>query len=169
MNYCPNCGQKIGDYNFCPYCGSELKKHRIVDMPKQRYIPPTLPPEIEGMIAAGKSYNFCEKELRKHAEYSMIPQKELKTLVFTAGTKIMAEQLAKKYGKNFDYYQISPCGEGSCKLCMDLAKKRFRFSERKAGVNFPPFHDGCRCSFVFVEPENWDEWMDEYVRKHKRK
>lgn len=167
MKFCPQCGGRIENYNFCPYCGHNLQEYHTSEATGHSYVPPVLPRKIEKMIASGKSYAACAKELKKIHPYENFTDKKLKSLVSTAGTKIMAEQSVKAFEKDFQFYRISPCGKDSCSLCTKLSKKCFRFSERKAGVNFPPFHDGCKCSFEIVV-DNWDQWMDDYESKHKK-
>lgn len=87
-------------------------------------------------------------------------------LVFTEGTYVMAESSIKPFEEDFEQYEYSPILDGkTCPICRALAGKVFLISERQPGVNFPPIHPWCRCSW---EPyvENWDEWIDEYVAKH---
>lgn len=87
-------------------------------------------------------------------------------LVFTEGTYVMAESSIKPFEEDFEQYEYSPILDGkTCPICRALAGKVFLISERQPGVNFPPMHPWCRCSW---EPyvENWDEWIDEYVAKH---
>ena len=52
-----------------------------------------------------------------------------------------------------------------CPICRAMAERVFDISERQPGVNFPPFHPWCRCTFEIVV-DDWDAWMDEYVAKH---
>ena len=87
-------------------------------------------------------------------------------LVFTEGTYVMAESSIKPFEEDFEQYEYSPILDGkTCPICRALVGKVFLISERQPGVNFPPMHPWCRCSW---EPyvENWDEWIDEYVAKH---
>ena len=46
--------------------------------------------------------------------------------------------------------------------------KKFSIKDRKAGINFPPFHSWCRCSYT-IAVDDWDKWMDDYVEKHSKK
>ena len=41
----------------------------------------------------------------------------------------------------------------------------FKISERQPGVNFPPIHPWCRCTWE-IEVSDWDKWIDDYVKKH---
>ena len=41
----------------------------------------------------------------------------------------------------------------------------FMFADRQAGVNFPPMHPMCRCTFEIVV-DDWNKWLDDYEKKH---
>lgn len=87
-------------------------------------------------------------------------------LVFTEGTYVMAESSIKPFEEDFEQYEYSPILDGkTCPICRALAGKVFLISERQPGVNFPPMHPWCRCSW---EPyvEDWDKWMDDYEKRH---
>lgn len=129
-----------------------------------------LPREIEEMLLDGTSIQKCKKLLKEYEEYKDKPPKELQEILFTADTYLMAERSARDFEGSFKYYKISPVSdEKTCEKCRKLSKMKFKFSERVPGENFPPFHNGCRCSIVIVEPDSWDEWMDNYVDKHGKK
>ena len=129
-----------------------------------------LPHEIEDMLLNGISVTKCKKALKEYPEYQGKSSSELQNIIFTAHTYLMAEKGARDFEKDFEYYKISPVmDEKTCEKCKELSRMKFKFSERVPGKNFPPFHDGCRCSFVVVEPENWNEWMDDYVKKNSKK
>lgn len=50
-------------------------------------------------------------------------------------------------------------------VCRALNGKVFEITERQPGVNFPPMHPWCRCTWLpYVE--DWDKWMDEYEKRH---
>ena len=46
-----------------------------------------------------------------------------------------------------------------------MRDKKFSIKDRKAGINFPPFHSWCRCSFI-IAVDDWDKWIDDYAEKH---
>lgn len=50
-------------------------------------------------------------------------------------------------------------------MCKALNGKKFKFSQRVPGRNFPPMHPWCRCHYG-VAVADWDKWQDEYVKKH---
>lgn len=53
-----------------------------------------------------------------------------------------------------------------CSICSSIAKEKFNIKDRKPGVNFPPLHPWCRCTFEIVV-DDWNKWMDDYVKRHK--
>jgi SPP1 gp7 family putative phage head morphogenesis protein len=129
---------------------------------REKYI---LPNSIEKKLINGMSSDKCIAELKKDTAFSNLERKELKELVLTAQTRIMAERSIKEMEDDYEYYKISTCGD-ACKLCKSLSNKRFKIKNRKIGVNFPPFHLGCRCTFT-VDVKDWDKWMKGYEKKHK--
>ena len=129
-----------------------------------------LPREVEDMLLNGVSIQKCKKKLKEHSKYRDKSAKELQEILFTANTYLMAEKSARDLENDFEYYIISPVvDEKTCEKCKELSKTKFKFSDRMPGKNFPPFHNGCRCSIVIAEPASWDEWMDNYVDKHRKK
>lgn len=129
-----------------------------------------LPCKIEAMLLSGVSIQKCKKPLKEYAEYRDKSPKELQEILFTANTYLMAEQSARDFENDFEYYKISPIiDEKTCEKCKELSKMKFKFSERVPGKNFPPFHSGCRCGIVIVEPDSWDKWIDDYVNNYKKK
>ncbi len=187
-NYCQNCGfnlkeytQKLPESNSPIYnqhfasrnSGTDssvlntMNQHNNEKHKKhldKAYHPPVLPKRIEKMIASGKSYSSCVKELKNISQYSDMSSKDLKILVSTVGTRIMAENSIRDMEKIHQYYKIS-CLSDSCPICKKASKMRYRIKDRKAGVNFPPFHDGCRCTFTIVEPKDWSRWISDYKKK----
>lgn len=48
-----------------------------------------------------------------------------------------------------DLYQIEcALDKRTCEICGSMDQKVFKYSEIVVGVNYPPFHDGCRCCAV---------------------
>ena len=125
-----------------------------------------LPHEIEKMLLNGDTIAKCRKLLRTFPGYEDKTEKEFTDILATTHTYLMAETNARQFEKEFEYYQISPVlDESTCEYCKSISKKKFKFSEREAGKNFPPLHNGCRCS-ITISVENWNRWADTYVAKH---
>lgn len=125
-----------------------------------------LPHEVEKMLLSGTPISKCRKLLKTFPGYEDKTARELTDILMTTHTYLRAETDARQFEKEFEYYQISPVvDETTCEYCKSIAKKKFKFSEREAGRNFPPLHSGCRCS-ITVSVENWNKWMDNYVAKH---
>ena len=77
----------------------------------------------------------------------------------------MAESSIRPFENNYEKYRISTVGDGKvCSICSGMTGE-FNITDRKPGINFPPFHPWCRCTFEIVV-DDWDKWMDDYVAKH---
>lgn len=125
-----------------------------------------LPKKIEKMLLDGLPIAKCRKLLKEFPGYEDKSTKELTDILMTAHTYLMAESTAQQFEREFEYYQVSPViDESTCEYCKNIAKMKFKFSEREPGKNFPPLHNGCRCS-ITVSVENWDKWMDNYVARN---
>lgn len=70
------------------------------------------------------------------------------------------------FTEDFEKYRLSTVGDGKvCSICRGVAREVFNISDRQPGVNFPPMHPWCRCSFT-IEVDDWDKWMDDYEKRH---
>ncbi len=79
----------------------------------------------------------------------------------------MAESSIRPFENNYEKYRISTVGDGKvCSICSGMTGE-FNITDRKPGINFPPFHPWCRCTFEIVV-DDWDKWMDDYVTKHSK-
>lgn len=148
---------------------SEISDQKIVHdikMAQTKYI---LPKDIERDILSGISYAKCVQKLKSKKGFDKLSIEELKNMVNNSGTRLFAEKTAQQAEKDFQYYRISPCGKNSCSICKKAAMHPVRFKDRKVGINFPPLHDGCMCSITIEEPINWDSWINNYEKRHKRK
>lgn len=122
---------------------------------------------ISSAIARGDNYDSIVRKLRKEF---MVGKKEAYRLIYTEGTFVMNEASAQAIEKMFDYYSVEPIRDGkACERCLsiasDTASKPVRYSDRVAGLNFPPFHPWCRCSTIIVIPDK-QEWIERYVMTH---
>lgn len=115
-------------------------------------------------FARGESYEKLTTQIGKR--FIDVAKRDIYRLVYTEGTYIMAESSAKPFEEDFESYRLSTVGDGKvCSKCNGTAESVFRFADRQAGVNFPPLHPMCRCTFEIVV-DDWNKWLDDYEKKH---
>ena len=119
-------------------------------------------------VARGLSYNKLSKALSERFEN--VSSKDARRLIYTEGTFLFNESQAQVHEQDFEFYRLSCVNDGRvCPICRDLQAEQgrnpVRFSERAPGVNFPPLHPWCRCTYT-VEVPDWDAWIDDYVARH---
>lgn len=120
--------------------------------------------DISQGFARGENYQKLTKQLRD--KFLNVNAKDAYRLIYTEGTYVMAESTMQPFAKDFEKYKISTAADGKvCPLCADISHKVFYIRDRAAGVNFPPFHPWCRCTFEIVV-DDWDKWIDNYVETH---
>lgn len=121
--------------------------------------------DIAQGFARGESYERLTKQLR--TRFENVSKKDAYRLIYTEGTYVMAESSMQPFTEDFDEYRISTAADGKvCSICSSIAKGTFKIKDRKPGINFPPFHPWCRCTFEIVV-DDWNKWMDDYVKRHK--
>ncbi len=115
-------------------------------------------------FARGESYEKLTTQIGKR--FIDVAKRDIYRLVYTEGTYIMAESSAKPFEEDFENYRLSTVGDGKvCPICTSVAENVFRFADREPGVNFPPMHPMCRCTFEIVV-DDWNKWLDDYEKKH---
>lgn len=115
-------------------------------------------------FARGESYEKLTTQIGKR--FIDVAKRDIYRLVYTEGTYIMAESSAKPFEEDFENYRLSTVGDGKvCSKCNGTAESVFRFADREPGVNFPPMHPMCRCTFEIVV-DDWNKWLDDYEKKH---
>lgn len=124
--------------------------------------------DIARMIARGVKYDECAKEVADR--FGRSSRRDAKRLVYTEGTFLFNEAQAQVHEGEFEKYRISCVADGkACKICLALqdaqAETPELFENRKPGINFPPMHPWCRCSYEVVV-DDWDAWIDAYVAAH---
>lgn len=120
--------------------------------------------DIAQGIARGDSYDRLTKQIL--TRFTRVSKKDLDRLVYTQGTLMFNEATAGVVEEDFDEYEISTAGDGKvCEICKGLEGKIFRFKDRTVGVNFPPIHPWCRCSFTVVITDR-QKWIDDYIKKY---
>ena len=145
-----------------PWCNGENFSTRIWNDTQKlaRY----LNQDIAQGFARGDSYDKLVRQIRQR--FDRVNRKDAYRLVFTEGTYVMAESTMQPFKDDFTQYKLSPVHDSrTCPICRGLAEQVFEISERQPGVNFPPIHPWCRCTWEIVV-DDWDQWMDEYVAKH---
>lgn len=121
--------------------------------------------DIAQGFARGTSYEKLTKQLC--TRFEGVSKKDAYRLIYTEGTYVMAESTIQPFTEDFEDYRVSTAADGKvCSICSSIAKETFKIKDRKPGINFPPFHPWCRCTFEIVEPADWDKWMDDYVKRH---
>jgi len=120
--------------------------------------------DIAQGIARGDSYEKLTKKLRER--FGKVTRNDAYRLIYTEGTYVMAEATMQPFVEDFENYRVSTVGDGKvCEICSRVAEQVFSIAHRQPGVNFPPLHPWCRCTFT-IEVEDWDKWMDDYKRRH---
>ena len=145
-----------------PWCNGENFSTRIWNDTQK--LAQYLNQDIAQGFARGESYERLVRNLRQR--FGRVNRKDAYRLIYTEGTYVMAESSMQPFTEDFTKYRISTVGDSRvCPICRAMAERVFDISERQPGVNFPPFHPWCRCTFEIVV-DDWDAWMDEYVAKH---
>lgn len=145
-----------------PWCNGENFSTRIWNDTQK--LAQYLNQDLAQGFARGDSYNRLVQNLRQR--FSRVNRKDAYRLIYTEGTYVMAESSMQPFTEDFSRYRISTVGDSRvCEICRSMTNKVFEISERQPGINFPPFHPWCRCTFT-IEVEDWDQWMDDYVARH---
>ncbi len=99
-------------------------------------------------IARGDIYEDIAKDMALGKTETA--QKMMYRLIYTEGTHALNEASARAFEAAGDEeYEISIVDDSRvCPVCAGLAGKVFRLADRQVGINFPPFHTGCRCSIT---------------------
>ncbi|MCC3401105.1 minor capsid protein [Eubacterium callanderi] len=120
--------------------------------------------DIAQAFARGDSYDRIVSNLKKR--FDKVTRNDAYRLVYTEGTYVMAEATMTPFESEFEQYRVSTVGDGKvCDICREVAKETFQIKDRKPGINFPPLHTWCRCSFT-IAVNDWDTWMEDYERRH---
>lgn len=119
--------------------------------------------DIANGFARGDSYERLIKNVR--SRFINVAKNDAYRLIYTEGTYVMNESSAAVFEKDFEDYEFQVADNNACPVCKALNGKKFKFSQRVPGRNFPPMHPWCRCHYG-VAVADWDKWQDEYVKKH---
>ena len=122
--------------------------------------------DISQGFARGDSYERLTQQVR--SRFINVSKNDAYRLIYTEGTYVMNEAQAKVFEEDFEEYEYLTAGDGKvCSVCSALSGRRFKFSQRQQGANFPPMHPWCRCHFNPVV-DDWDKWLDEYEQRHTK-
>lgn len=77
----------------------------------------------------------------------------------------MNESSIQGFSEDFEQYKYFVVEDGhACPICTALNGKVFNIKDRVPGVNFPPMHPWCRCTFK-IHVDDWNKWIDEQSNK----
>lgn len=120
--------------------------------------------DIAQGIARGDSYDRLVRRLRER--FSNVSRNDAYRLIYTEGTYVMAESTIQPFTEGFEKYRLSTVDDGKvCDICRGVSEETFDIADRQPGVNFPPLHPWCRCTFT-IEVDDWDAWMEDYEKRH---
>lgn len=120
--------------------------------------------DIAQGFARGDSYSKLVRKIRER--FGHVNRNDAYRLIYTEGTYVMAESSMKPFENDFEKYRISTVGDSRvCPICKGLSGEIFDIKDRVPGINFPPLHAWCRCTFI-IEVDDWDKWIDEYEKRH---
>lgn len=120
--------------------------------------------DIAQGIARGDSYDRLVRKVRER--FSSVSRSDAYRLIYTEGTYVMAESTMQPFTEDFEKYRLSTVGDGNvCSICRGVSEETFDIADRQPGVNFPPLHPWCRCTFT-IEVDDWDTWMEDYEKRH---
>lgn len=120
--------------------------------------------DISQGFARGDSYEKLIRNLRQR--FGKVSRNDAYRLIYTEGTYVMAEATMQPFIEDFEKYRLSTAAdEKVCSICRALAERTFQIRDRQPGVNFPPLHPWCRCTFT-IEVRDWDKWIEDYEKRH---
>ena len=125
----------------------------------------TLNTQIAQSLARGDARAKIVRNVSKR--FQDVSIKNIDRLVYTEGTYIMNESQAAVLEDTFTYYKLAPINDNkTCPFCHDVEDETealpVKFEEREPGVNFPPLHPWCRCTFDIIIPDRM-EFMRNYT------
>lgn len=151
----------VREFVDVPWCNDENFSTRI--WKDTQRVANYINQDMAQAFARGDSYDRIIKNVQRRFG---VNRSNAYRLVFTEGTYIMAESSIKPFEEDFTQYEYSPILDSkTCEICRALNGKVFEISERQPGVNFPPMHPWCRCTWLpYVD--DWGKWMDDYEQRH---
>ncbi len=120
--------------------------------------------DVVNGIIRGEDYKRISRSIQE--KFERVSKRDIERLVFTEDTYLVNEAAMQTYVNDPDFseYEYMIADGRACDICASLDGQRFQIAERVAGVNFPPMHPWCRCTFVPVYEGNSSE-KRAYFRK----
>ena len=108
---------------------------------------------IKDAFIRGDSYSKMAQTIKDRFD---VNYRAAKQWVYTEGSRCINEGKAQGFrdAGYTRYIYRTMQDDGVCDLCESMDGEEFSFAEREQGVNFPPMHTNCRCSFEVVIDEN---------------
>nr|DAF79719.1 MAG TPA: minor capsid protein [Caudoviricetes sp.] len=123
----------------------------------------TLNTELAQGFARGETYEKLTKQITD--KFETVSRNNAYRLIYTEGTYVMNESSIQGFSEDFEQYEYSIVEDGhACPICTALDGKVFNIRDRVPGVNFPPMHPWCRCSFK-IHVDDWSEWLKSQSNK----
>lgn len=123
----------------------------------------TLNTELAQGFARGETYEKLTKQITD--KFETVSRNNAYRLIYTEGTYVMNESSIQGFSEDFEQYEYSVVEDGhACPICTALDGKVFNIKDRVPGVNFPPMHPWCRCSFK-IHVDDWNEWLKSQSNK----
>lgn len=120
--------------------------------------------DVAQAFARGDSYDRIARQMK--LRFGNVCRNDMYRLIYTEGTYVMAEASMRPFMDDFEKYKVSTAGGSKvCGICRGVAKQVYDIKDRSPGINFPPLHAWCRCTFT-IEVADWNKWMDDYENKH---
>lgn len=120
--------------------------------------------DVAQAIARGDSYDRIVRNMKRRFED--VNRNDMYRLIYTEGTYVMSESTIQPFKEDFEKYRVSTAHDQKvCSVCRGVATQVYSIKDRSPGINFPPLHAWCRCTFEIVV-EDWEKWMDDYENRH---
>ena len=106
----------------------------------------TLQTDFVNAFIRGDSYQRISRMMRQKLQN--VSKSNMERLVFTEDTYLAAESSMMPFSQYYDRY-LYECADGNaCAICRALQGESFPIRDRMPGLNFPPMHPWCRCTFT---------------------
>lgn len=125
-----------------------------------------MPSMLMDTVLRGTLLGYSEPKIAQmfHARFQNVEKNNIHRLIISEMAHVQEEATAKGYEENEieEYEYMATLESHTCEVCAKLDGQRFKVSERKPGVNYPPIHARCRCTTVpWIKglPETKERWM----------